>query len=446
MDRDSTGSPHGHRLSDSDGSSSAAPVVPEDPLVGSRRAAQGEALGAFFERSVVALLRLLTDSMWTMWGITTRPRSLARELVEERARVAPPFSFLIISLFTVGIAVRLAVLYIDREVDASLLRRLGETLLTLSAQDVLLLTVPCVLLVKMVGASVAGWTRPHVRFEQNPVVASLCYAAGFQCLAIAGVCALVLVAKILTGNASIMPGRYEDRAGLAVVVVIVANSLIFVYAVIRISGTTLLTRSRLATGLLSLITVATTMIGVLLVNSVSFDLESTISEARRQHAQLNLGDVQVALRTLSTRVQPSQGGERIVEVTVAMMNVSEHPVAVPRPRELHHPWEPTWPVIDVLSDSLDWSGQAGWIIAPGETQLTTWTLRLPDWCDEAAQRWGGLPVTLSCSPLDRDVNLAEVHPVGDPLPIIATLKMPHPALLSPNPATRLSAEEHPLAR
>lgn len=393
--------------------------------------------GPWLERSVVGLLRLITDSLWTAWAVLTRPHKLGGELVEGSARAAPPFSFLIVSLLAAGVAVRLAILYFDRAVDESLLRRLGETAGSLELEDILLLTVPCVVLVKMTAAGVARWARPHVRFEQNPVVASICYAAGFQCLAIAGLCGLSLIAKILTRRQSILPSQYEDEAVLTGAAFILGLSTVLVYSVMRAAGTTPLARSRIAAGVLSIFTAATTLVGMLIVNSISFDLESTIAEVRQQQERDNLGDVKVAVRTLASRIEPSAAGEDLVEVTVALMNISDETLAVPRPRELRHAWEPTWPAVEVIADSLDWTGQAGWIIPPGDTRLTTWTLRLPEWCSDARQRWGGLPITLTCTPLDRKVNLAETHPVGDPLPILTTLKLP------PQPPTNGSTGDAP---
>ena len=82
----------------------------------------------WLERSVVGLLRLLTDSLWTGWAVFTRPHRLAVDWMNGTARPAPPFSFLIVSLLSVGISIRLALLYFDRPVDESLLSQLGETL------------------------------------------------------------------------------------------------------------------------------------------------------------------------------------------------------------------------------------------------------------------------------------------------------------------------------
>jgi hypothetical protein len=378
----------------------------------------------WLERSVVGLLRLLTDSLWTGWAIFTRPHRLPIDWMNGAARPAPPFSFLIVSLLAVGIAIRLALLYFNRPVDESLLSRLGETLGSLAIKDVFLLTVPCVVLVKMTGAGVARWTRPQKRFEQNPIVAWITYAAGFQCLAIAGLCAGNLSAKILSHKETVLPAQYEDEAVVIAGSLILLLSATLVYAAIRATGSTAITRSRMASGVLSLLTVCTTLIGVLIVNSISFNVESTIGEVLRYQQQANLGENRVAIRTIDSRILEEVMGEPVVEVTVAMMNVSDETVAVPRPRELECYGQPTWPAIEVLHDSLDWTGQAGWILAPGETQLTTWTLRLPDWCEDASQRWNGVSVLLSCTPLNRDVDLAETHPIGDPQLILTTLRLP----------------------
>lgn len=401
----------------------------------------------WFERSVVGLLRLLTDSLWTAWAVFTRPHQLPMQLINGTARPAPPFSFLIVSLLCVGIAVRLALLYFDRPVDESLLGRLGETLGTLAIKDVLLLTVPCVMLVKMAAAGLARWTRPRIRFEQNPIVVCVAYAAGFQCLAIAGLCGAALAAKIITRQASVLPSRHEGTAVLVVGSAILLMSATVVYASIRAAGTTLIARSRIASGALSLLTVCTTLTGLLIVNSISFDVKSTIAEVRRYRQQENLGDVRVAMRTIDSRLVEATGRKPVVEVTVAMMNVSDETVAVPRPRELLSSLEPAQPAIEVLSDSLDLTGQAGWILAPGETKLTTWTLALPEWCRDATERWDGVSVTLSCTPLNRDVDLAETHPIGSPQLILTTLRLPTLDAARPSPqATRPRVAAEPTSR
>jgi hypothetical protein len=280
------------------------------------------------------------------------------------------------------------------------------------------------MLVKMTAAGLARWTRPELRFEQNPIVVCVSYAAGFQCLAIAGLCAANLTAKIITRQASVLPARHEETAVLVGGSAILLLSATVVYAAIRAAGTTLIARSRIACGVLSLLTVSTTLVGLLIVNSVSFDVKSTIAEVQRYQQRANLGDVRVAMRTINSRLVDVAGGRPVVEVTVAMMNVSDEEVAVPRPRELRSGIEPGRPAIEVLDDTVDRTGQAGWVLAPGETQLTTWTLRLPDWCRDGSERSSGLPVILSCTPLNRDVNLAETHPIGSPQVILTTLRLP----------------------
>ncbi len=395
------------------------------PLVNSEEQARDSASPVvWLEQSVVGLLRLLTDSLWTGWAVFTRPYRLAVDLMNGTARPAPPFSFLIVSLLSVGIAIRLALLYFGRPVDESLLGQFGKTVGTLAIEDILLLTVPCVMLVKMTAAGLARWTRPRTRFEQNPVVVCVAYAAGFQCLAIAGLCAANLTAKIITRQAYVLPSKHEGTAVVVGGTVILLLSATIVYAAIRTAGTTLVARSRIASGLLSLLTVCTTLIGLLIVNSISFDLESTLAEVRRLQQKANLGDVRVAIRTIDSRIVDTARPNPIVEVTVAMMNVSDEEVAVPRPHELQSSLEPTWPAIDVLDDSLNRTSQAGWIIAPGETKLTTWKLRLPRWCREGDQQWKGVPVTLSCTPLNRNVDFAHTHPIGNPQLILTTLRLP----------------------
>ena len=397
----------------------------------------------WLERSVVGLLRLLTDSLWTGWAIFTRPHRLPIAWMNGSVRPAPPFSFLIVSLLAVGFAIRLALLYYGRPVDQSLLSRLGETLGSLAIKDIFLLTVPCVVLVKMTGAGVARWTRPQKRFEQNPIVAWVTYAAGFQCLAIAGLCAGSLSFKILSHKETVLPSQYEDEAVVLAGSMILLLSATLVYAAIRGAGTTAIARSRLATWFLSVVTVCTTLIGVLIVNSISFNVESTIGEVLRDQQRANLGDHRVVIRTLDSRILEEVMGQPVVEVTVAMMNISDETVAVPRPRVLESADESTSPAIEVLHDSLDWTGQAGWILAPGETKLTTWTLRLPEWCAEATQQWNGVSVVLCCSPLNRDVDLAETNPIGDPQLILTTLRLP-PLGGSPStgerPEERIAAE------
>lgn len=378
----------------------------------------------WFERSIVGLLRLLTDCLFTGWAVCSRPHQLVVDWMHGVARPAPPFSFLIVSLLSVGIAIRMALLYFDRAVDESLLSRLGEILGTLAIKDVLLLTVPCVMLVKMTAAALARWTRPKTRFEENPIVVCVSYAAGFQCLAIAGLCAGALAAKILTRQTSVLPSEYEGLAVLLSATMILLMSATVVYAAIRNAGTTRLAESRIASGVLSMLTVVTTLTGLLIVNSISFDLKSTLAEVRRYQQRENLGDIRVAMRTVDSRIVDADGSNPLVEVTMAMMNISDEAVAVPRPRKLLSGYDQRKPGIEVLDDSLDRAGEAGWILAPGETKLTTWKLRLPEWCREVVDHRNGLLVTLTCTPLNRDVNLAETHPIGDPQTILTTIRLP----------------------
>ena len=379
---------------------------------------------SLLERTLVSLLRLLASSVRTVRWMSFCPGRFARQVVTRPDELAPPYSFLAISLLLAGIGIRMAVIFFEQPVDHTLLSRLAQTISEIGIEDVFVLTIPCIILVAMSGAGVARWTRPELPFNTNPVVRVMCYSAGFQFAVIGSVCLLVLVSKIFSGKSSVLPGNLFDQITFAGLLLLLAMSSFPVYFVIRQQGTTWCSSQRITAGILSLLATSTVLLGVFITNSLSFDLGSTIQESQRQHQLDNLFDVRVAVRTLSSRMTRDLSGQPAVEMMVGMVNVSDEPVLIPRPFELEHAFDPKLDPLQVIDCSADNSEDPGWIVQPGETKIASWTLSCPQWCSEPQYQQVGLPVTFNCFPLHGTDDVFNVHPIGGEQLILGELSWP----------------------
>lgn len=382
------------------------------------------ASSSLFERTVLGVLMLLANSARTVSEMMVSPKRFAHSVIERSPRIAPPYSFLILSLLVAGIGIRMAVLFYGRTVDHTLLSSLATTVRSITLEDIFVLTVPCIILVAMAGAGIARWTLPGVPFPQSSVVRAVCYVAGFQFMSIGAACACGLAVKILLGRSSVLPENLFDRAiGLGMLVLLLVSSLP-VFHVIRQAGKTRLIRSRTVVGALSGLAAATTLLGVSLANSISFDLESTIAAVRSRQQRENLQDIKVAVRTLSSRSIAAEPEGAAIEITAALVNVSDETVIVPRPFELQHALDPLLSPIKVIRQSPDSDDDAGWIIPPGATRLVRLVLQHSKWSAVAEWRQQTIPICFDCFPLQGNDNIFEVNPIGPAHIVLGELQWP----------------------
>ena len=387
-------------------------------------AATASSRSHLFERTIVGVLTLLAAGVRTFFRMLVSPSRFARGVVDNSPDLAPPYSFLITSLLLAGISIRMAVAFFERTVDYSLLSRLAHTVGSITLEDVFVLTVPCVFLVAMAGAGVARWTRPGIPFQDNSVVRSVCYAAGFQFLCIAATCLIVLVSKVILSTSSALPPRMFDEAVFVGVALLLFLSAMSVFRVIRMDGTTVWAHRRIAAASLSGLVAVTILLGVAITNSISFDLESTIQEVRQRHQRENLDDVRIAVRTLASRIVQDELGQPAIEMNIAMVNVSDEAVVVPRPFELQHAWQSGLQPIHVLSCSTDLAEDPGWVIEPGKTCLVHWMLDVPQWCRETKYQHTALPILFDCFPLHGTDDVFRTHPIGEAAIVSCELSWP----------------------
>ncbi len=384
----------------------------------------GDPAASLFERTIVSIIVLLASAVRTAFLMMFRPYRFARFVEESSPTLAPPYSFLITSLLAAGICLRTAIAFYARHADYTLLRRLSESTGSLTLEGVFVLTIPCILLVVMAGSGVARWVTPKVPIQRNAVVRAVCYASGLQFTLVATGCLVILILKVAFGTATVVSDRLFNQAAFLGIVLLLFISSIPLFHVIRRVGATMWARSRVASMCLSMLCTTTILTGVSIVNSVSFDLESTITEVRSRHQQETLQDLKIAVRTFDSRMVQDELGQPAMEMTLGFVNVSDATLLVPRPFELEHAYDPRLTKLKVFASSTDLAKEPGWIIQPGETKLARWMLDVPPWCLEEAHQQTTLPVLFSCFPLHGTNDVFNTHPIGDSVTVLGELSWP----------------------
>ena len=391
---------------------------------------EGHSSGSFIEerhnvleRTIVSVLVLLSQSVRTVRWMVFAPKSFAARSLQLHCEFAPPYSFLIMSLLVAGIGVRLGVGFFQQTVDHSVLLRLAEAVRSVSFEDVFVLTVPSIILVTMAGVGVARWTAPGIHLPQNQVVRSVCFCAGLQFVAIGVCCLSTVIFKALSGKSMVLPGNLFDRVVAISLLALIVISTRPLYHTIRTAGTTRLAGNPPVAFLLSFIATTSVLLGVGIVNAISFDLGQTITEARQRHQHQILSDVYLAARTLTSRMTRLPSGAPAIEMNVALVNVSEDPVLVPTPFELENARDPRRTPIQLVTGSTA-DQEAGVILQPGETRIVKWILSVPEWCAEADVQQATLPVTFYCFPYAGTNDMLNVHPIGESRLVYAELQWP----------------------
>lgn len=377
-----------------------------------------------FERTILSVLALLAAGCHCIVLMLVAPRIFARRVVEDSSQLPPPYSFLLASLMLGGISIQTAVAFFGQPVDHAILERLATAVSSITLEDLFVLTVPCIILVAMAGAGVARWTLPQTPFQRNAVVRAMCYAGGLQFTLIGAACMAGLLIKFARSSSSVMAESQFDQAVFLGLGYLIIAAALPVFHVIRLSGTTFWARHLLTALPLSLLACTTVLVGMSITNSISFDLKSAVEEVRMAHQRTMLDDFSIGIRSLSSRMIRDQQGRPQIDMTVAMVNVSDQAVIVPRPFELQHAMEPQLAPILVADGPATDPENAGWIIEPGQTKLARWQLEVPPWLADPDRRSVGLPVCLACFPLNGVDDLLNTHPVGDPMIVLGSLSWP----------------------
>ncbi|MEZ6041796.1 MAG: hypothetical protein R3C20_14920 [Planctomycetaceae bacterium] len=351
------------------------------------------------------------------------PRSFVTMSPLHRSEFAPPYSFLILSLLLAGIGIRLGVAFFQQPVDHTVLSRLASTVKSVSLEDVFVLTVPSIILVAMAGAGVARWTAPKVKLPHNPVVRCVCLCAGLQFIVVGFCCLGALIIKALSGTSMVLPGNLFDQITATGLLLLILTSTRPLYHTIRKAGSTRLAGNPFAVMLLSFLATTSVLVGVAIVNAISFDLGQTIAEARQRHQHQILSDVYVAARTLSSRMTRVASGAPAIEMNLALVNVSEEPVLLPRPFELEHAVDPRRTPFQLLTTAVS-EQEAGLVLQPGETRIVNWTLSIPEWCSDPKVHQTPLPVTFHCFPYVGTDDMLNIHPIGESRLVYAELQWP----------------------
>lgn len=386
---------------------------------------EASAVSGFFERTIVGVLTLLARSVRTMGLMVFRPTQFSLRLTGKSPDLAAPYSFLVLSLLFAGIGVRLGVSFIDQPVDVSVLLRASDTIGPITLEDVFVLTVPGIVLVALSGAGISRCLLPGVPFQKSAVVKAVCYSAGLQFAIIGFTCLTVLVSKVFSGKSSALPGNLFDQIVLGAVVVLLFVSTLPVYFVVRNAGISWWAGTRLTAAALSGMATTTVLVGVSIMNSISFDLNSTIAKARYRNKLKDRAGIEVAIRALDSRMVKDRSGRLAIQMNVSLANVTEHAVIVPRPFRLENAHDPEVEPLQILACSSDASNSAGWVIEAGETQLVQWTLSVPSWCADARYQQFGLPISFNCFPFYGVEALSEnEHPVGNKRLVYGELNWP----------------------
>ena len=206
-----------------------------------------------FERTIVSLLTLLAAVFHTSVLMLRRPRRFAELLEQQSNSLAPPFSFLLVSLLAMGISVRSAIEFYERRVDHTLLNQLAATVRSFTLEDIFVLTVPCIILVTLAGAGLARAVRPDGPFVRNPVVHAVCYAGGLQFVLITAACLVLLVMKLGYGSATVTSETEFDQVVLGGTAALILASMVPLYCVVRSNRETRWARSRLTAGFLCML-------------------------------------------------------------------------------------------------------------------------------------------------------------------------------------------------
>lgn len=340
----------------------------------------------WIERSAASLLALLGTSVSIFVRLILRPWTAPRVAADGNT-AAPPLSFLIVCVLIAGLQSRVFLFYFGRTVDSGALSLLMEAGTSWGVQEILLLTVPVIAIVVMTGITAARWTLRTETYFGNPVLRAVCYAAGIQLIGLSICLASVMVVRAVPVlDRELAPVLLRDSVGFVMIGVLVFVPAFQIERVIAAWGQKFVARSLLARSALSFVTAATLLCGVVATGMVSFDYHSFLMRGLVERAKadrLESADCGILAGVLSSTVTPTLDGRRRVDQVVVLNNVSESRWVVPRPRSLEltarsRSLAGAEVRLAVESCSVDWTGEYGWVLEPGETRVLEWTVLIPE--------------------------------------------------------------------
>ena len=375
------------------------------------------------ERSVAGLLRLLGGSCGVFFDLLTRPWWSPRIAREDSGRT-PPLSFLIVCLLFAGLSVRVFVLYFTRRVDRGAADALVNAVSAWGPKDVLLLTVPIIVLIVLSGVGAARWTfrdghrkHPPGGAMSNPVVRVVCYAAGFQIAAVGVTAASLLLLSFAYGAEVAGPVLDANDALPWVLLTLVAWSAMQVERGVAAHGNKWLAKTLFSRSAVAVAASLTTLLAFLTTGYFTFDLRTASEEAYRAAMLRTIAeesDVAIAAEVVAERSEFGPSGGLRVTQTVLLTNYTPHQWAVPRPGVLQPArscdGRPCLPrPVRVEWCSVDAGGEAGWILQPRQSRLLRWTLSVP-----AASRGERTRAVVQMSATNADVErLLTIGPARD---------------------------------
>lgn len=336
------------------------------------------------ERSVTGLLRLLGGSVTTFLDLLFRPwRSKVH--AADNSPAAPPISFLIVGLLFAGLATRAFVLYLTRTVDIGVVSVVTEAVNDWGPQEILLVTLPVVTLIVMAGLGTARWTRWSGPAFQNPIVRGVCYASGFQVVGIGVFTTGIIGSKFFRGHDRVANQFLGDGPLLLLVGFLILSGAFQIERVLKVHGRTVLSRVTFLRGGLSVVTSTTVFVGVVTTGIFSFDLFSVVAQSQKEYLQtefVELGESGVHVSAIESDYSETADGYLRIEQTFLLANYSQDRWAVPRPSQLkpivREGQKPSLSEpLPVESCSIDWSTDAGWILAPEESRIVKWSVLIP---------------------------------------------------------------------
>lgn len=371
----------------------------------------------WIERTVGDLLRLMGGTIATFLRLLYLPWQAPNVAVAKKP-TAPPLSFLIVCVLLTGVITETFVLYFGRPVDEGLTSLLANAIAELGPTEITLLTLPIVALVVIAGAVTAWWTVKTSSVFENPVVRGVCYAAGVQAMILAVFFLALLISKWIRTHDEVANSYLEPIPLLILLAILICSAAFQIERVIAKHGDTWVARHFVFRVPLAFGTSWTVFLGTLIVGSMSFDLDEAIDKndrhlriAELQELADELGeDKRLFIDEIRSKQIDIGDGATHIQQLVSLSNVSDKPLLVPRPDEL----QPS-PVLAKLCDepaplescSVDWTGDAGWVVHPGETRLVEWTIAIPD---KITQESTQLPlVSLLVEFVEVDVEYGQRH-------------------------------------
>lgn len=336
----------------------------EDP------SANDSTIQVFFERTVAGAIRFCGQAVYMFRFLVSPPASLPRRIVARDPRLAPPLSFLTLGVFVAGMVQRIAYAVDPGESYSAraFAAEFHDAYSQISLWEVSLRTFPGVVLVVLVGVVVAKLVRSAKPFDRNPIVSTVCYAAGLHAMAFGLLYFLItwINAFYSTDSGSAIGHAAREKLLTGVVALTGLYGVLAIAAAIREAAgrkwaARFVTRIPISAGTTVMLLTVTYM-----TVEVSFDTGSAEERRNARWEQDWHEGFRVSL-VESDSIADSTNRRSQLQATLALTNVSDEKILVPRPRNLVTADNKI--PLNVVSSSLDFSEDKALVIEPNQTRV-----------------------------------------------------------------------------